>query len=107
MDDLISRQDAIQAIEKYIVPIEELRKPVEGITAFNDGISTAISEIGHNVPSAEKTGRWIMSDDGLFMPICNQCGAHPWKGYIPSVEEATEVFKYCPNCGARMVEEGE
>lgn len=51
-----------------------------------------------------KTGHWIMSDDGLYRPICNNCGAHPWKGYIPTVEEATEVFKYCPDCGCAMVE---
>lgn len=23
---------------------------------------------------------------------------------VLNVEEATEVFKYCPNCGAKMVE---
>lgn len=57
--------------------------------------------------SAEpKTGHWIMSEDGLYRPICDKCGAHPWKGYIPTVEEATETFKYCPNCGCRM-EEGD
>jgi hypothetical protein len=52
-----------------------------------------------------KTGHWIMSDDSLYRPICDKCGAHPWKGYIPTVEEATEVFKYCPNCGTRMESE--
>ena len=51
-----------------------------------------------------KMGKWIMSDDGLYRPICNRCAAHPWKGYIPSVEEATNVFKFCPNCGAKMQE---
>ena len=48
----------------------------------------------------QKVGKWVMSVDGLYRPICNQCGAHPWKGYIPTVEEATDVFKYCPNCGS-------
>lgn len=51
-----------------------------------------------------KMGKWIMSDDGLYRPICNNCGAHPWKGYIPTVEEATEAYKYCPTCGAKMQE---
>ena len=55
-----------------------------------------------SVKQEPKTGHWIMSDDGLYRPICDKCGAHPWKGYIPTVEEATEVFKYCPNCGADM-----
>lgn len=57
-----------------------------------------------SVTPQQRTGRWIMSDDGLYRPICNNCGAHPWKGYIPTVEEATEVFKYCPKCGSRMME---
>ena len=51
-----------------------------------------------------KTGHWVMSEDGLYRPICDKCGAHPWKGYIPTVEEVTKVYNYCPNCGARMVE---
>lgn len=57
-----------------------------------------------SVTPQPKMGRWIMSDDGLYRPICNNCGAHPWKGYIPTVEEATEVFKYCSNCGYAMQE---
>lgn len=56
------------------------------------------------VTPQKKMGRWIMSDDGLYRPICNNCGAHPWKGYIPTVEEATESFKYCPYCGCAMQE---
>lgn len=52
----------------------------------------------------QRTGRWIMSDDGLYRPICDKCGAHPWKCYIPTVEDATESFKYCPKCGAKMEE---
>lgn len=61
----------------------------------------------HALPSVSpqsKIGRWIMSDDGLYRPICNNCGAHPWKGYIPTVEEVTEAFKYCPHCGCAMQE---
>ena len=59
-----------------------------------------------SVTAEPKTGHWIMSEDGLYRPLCDKCGAHPWKGYIPTVEEATEVFKYCPNCGAKMQIEG-
>ena len=55
----------------------------------------------------QKIGRWIMSEDGLCRPICDKCGAHPWKGYIPTTKEATEVFKYCPSCGAKMSESEE
>ena len=94
-DDAISRQD--------------LREP-RFIIAENDyqkGWNDALDSVYENAPSVQpqpKMGRWIMSDDGLYRPICNNCGAHPWKGYIPTVEEATEAFKYCPNCGAKMSE---
>ena len=71
----------------------ELKDIVKGIRALP------------SVTPEQKIGRWIMSEDGLYRPICNKCGAHPWKGYIPTTKGATEVFKYCPNCGARM--EGE
>ena len=66
----------------------------------------AVAEIDAlpSVRPQEQTGKWIMSDDGLYRPICDNCGAHPWKGYIPTVEEATERFKYCPNCGCHMFE---
>ena len=70
----------------------------------NDAICIFEKWFREQEPVQPKMGRWIMSDDGLYRPICNNCGGHPWKGYIPTVEEATEVFKYCPNCRARMEE---
>ena len=88
-DDAISRQAVLDLVADYDLSMGQV---VKGI---------------HDLPSVTpqpKMGRWIMSDDGLYRPICNNCGAHPWKGYIPTVEEATDVFKYCPNCGANMSE---
>ena len=89
--DLISREEMWKAYHKMI-------DRENTIYVFN-----AIKNLPSVTPQP-KMGRWIMSDDGLYRPICNNCGAHPWKGYIPTVEEATEVFKYCPNCGAKMPE---
>lgn len=84
-EDAISRQAAIKAITN------------------TSGIRGDALKALYDLPSVNpqpKTGHWIMSDDGLYRPICDKCGAHPWKGYIPTVEEATEVFKYCPSCGS-------
>lgn len=102
-EDCISRQQAIdkmqeleeEDIEAYGCSIPEGfdgKRAIEAIKALS------------SVHPKPKVGRWIMSDDGLYRPICNNCGAHPWKGYIPTVEEATEAFKYCPTCGAKMQE---
>ena len=48
-------------------------------------------------------GRWVYSDEIWYMPQCTNCGAHPFKGYIPSVEEVSRTYKFCPNCGAEMI----
>ena len=93
-EDAISRQAALNSlIDNTHLDGYDLAEALDAI------------ENKEKLPSVtQKSGRWIMSDDGLYRPICDKCGAHPWKGYIPTVEEATEVFKYCPNCGAKMVE---
>ena len=89
-DDAISRQAVLDGLKGCMC---------------EDWVKTFFATMVKQLPSVtQKSGRWIMSDDGLYRPICDKCGAHPWKGYIPTVEEATEVFKYCPNCGAKMQE---
>ena len=49
-------------------------------------------------------GRWILSTDMTYMPQCSNCGRHPFKGYIPSIEEVKRVYKHCPVCGTKMDE---
>lgn len=106
-DDAISRQAAIGAIDALYLDGDScvsFRANAEGDTLIGKYQAiTALDDLPSVTPQP-KMGRWIMSDDGLYRPICNNCGAHPWKGYIPTVEEATEVFKYCPNCGYAMQE---
>ena len=86
--DLISRDAVLDLVADYDLSMGQVVRGIHALPSVN--------------PQEPKTGHWIMSDDGLYRPICDKCGAHPWKGYIPTVEEAIEVFKYCPNCGADM-----
>ena len=104
-DDAISREDAEQMFRNIRCHLKP--QDYKSAEEFNtrDLMLLNAEQMIHALPSVtQKSGKWIMSDDGLYRPICDKCGAHPWKGYIPTVEEATEVFKYCPNCGCRMVE---
>lgn len=83
MSDLISRQDAIDALaEEWYHSDEDYRTAVQVIGAL---------------PSAEKTGKWVVKQSGHnFMCAqwyeCNQCGG---AGDIQD--------NYCKHCGARMV----
>ena len=95
-DDAISRSATLDAIIK--------RLGIKNETYLLESERVIYQQILAMPPVTPqpKMGQWIMSDDGLYRPICNNCGAHPWKGYIPTVEEATEAFKYCPHCGYAM-----
>ena len=98
---------AIKALEQEPCEDAVSRQAVIDTLTKTSGIRGDALKALYDLPSVTpqpKIGKWIMSDDGLYRPICNNCGAHPWKGYIPTVEEATEAFKYCPNCGTKMQE---
>ncbi len=81
MNDLISRQDAIDALSIY------------GDKLTLDNVAERI----YGLPSAQperKKGEWIFKD---HLWECNQCGCrinreHPLKGNIWN-------YNFCPNCG--------
>ena len=79
MDDLISRQAAIDEIARWIGYIDE-----DMILRIQTGLK--------KVPSAQRTGRWVAIEGRLK---CSACG---FGGKIVP-------FNFCPNCGCAM--EGE
>lgn len=93
MDDLISRQAAIKALEDA---------GMTNYLATGDfyGIINALTVI-KNLPTAEKRGKWIDGNEGkwnaVYFPKCSVCGT-PFYGI------ETVRYHYCPNCGARMEE---
>ena len=88
MNDLISRQAAIDAIKREIWDKHRAKDIIDTIC---------------NIPSAQperKKGEWIYKND-LKQFFCNQCGE-------PSLTD-DDVYIYdmpfpnfCPNCGADM-----
>ena len=86
-DDLISRQDAIDALAYF-----EEKSPT-GCTA---------QEVVKALPSARLTGRWIFETlDGTpgYRPtvmFCSKCG-----------RVSIANYSYCPNCGLPMETEVE
>lgn len=63
MNDLISRQAAIDAIERLILPQTKGETAAEEINrvAWRCAINCAEEMIGH-LPSAERRGRWVAHD---------------------------------------------
>ena len=50
-------------------------------------------------------GRWEC--DKFYVPECTNCGTHPFRGFIPSLDEVKKIYKFCPWCGAKMDESEE
>ena len=95
MDDLISRQTAINAIDG-------LQNCYNGYSDSYD--KSYIIGVLEELPSAEpKAGKWVNNINDI--PICNQCG------YMTPYDRAIDDYEYgnyCPHCGAKMEgEEGE
>ncbi len=104
--DTISRQAAIDAVGADV--IERDRPPVE-VKYWNMGLERASIILG-NLPSAQRTGRWIKHEvklfngrhTGRYFDECSECGklTTEWR-------KVTEYHRwnFCPNCGARMEEQ--
>ena len=116
MDDLISRQAAIKAIDDlpncyngysdtydkaYIIGVlEELPsvkpKPSPDWNGWENGC-------GRTYDVQPKKGEWISKNLDNFRKyevVCSECGAR-YVGNYDAYDEPSD-FNYCPNCGARM-----
>ena len=93
MDDLISRQQAIDEITEY---------------GFGNTIYMSVAELKRRIeqlPSAQperKTGRWIPDNTDYYRTkfICSACGESeevPTTGFGYGT-----MWDYCPMCGAKM-----
>lgn len=84
-DDLIKRQDAIDAVTKYCTE-HDLRDLLADLEVL---------------PSAQKTGKWIWvqydSNPEIGNWHCSVCRFMP-----ASFNLAKKHLNYCPNCGAYM-----
>ena len=98
MNDLISRQAAIDALKEHRALYcdntpDAFSKLSHAEKSRVDELDTAIATLV-NLPSANKSGHWVMNPsevagDGYY--ICSNCNN--------DVYDATD---FCPNCGADM-----
>ena len=98
MDDLISRQAAIDALIELSIQRDEWDNE-EGF-AQKRGFNASICAI-EDLPSAERRGRWIhrpVEEWGASNCKCSVCGT---ENFFPLLLKGG-ADNYCGNCGARM-----
>ena len=87
MDDLISRQAAIDALNGEFTITG--RENAETIRNYINGVDKRLREL----PSAERRGRWENIEhapNGLLYATCSVCGRR----------QTVETTNYCGNCGS-------
>ena len=105
--EYISTETGCQYLRKYKIEDGTSFLYDEG---FNDGIETAISCIGNEVPAADVRpvvrGRWIRGRESMTSPgkdsyTCSACGEKTLSGFCGNPAKTN----FCPNCGCAMENE--
>lgn len=101
MNEMINKQKAIDAIEFEKVYMTAYKSGInEGnlFEQYNKGLDDAIKAITA-LPSVEPVmiGEWKESTslDDVFW-VCSVCG------FCSEASAANILYKYCPNCGAKL-----
>lgn len=89
-----------------LIDADALVKHCNGNPFITDSVKSYVQISVATMPTIEerKTGKWInaypdIEPNPMFMyGICSVCGFE---------QSISDKLKYCPNCGARMVQEGE
>mgnify|MGYP003539004052 CR=1 FL=1 len=91
MDDLISRQDAIEAVQNRHMMLSK-----EKVLLINDL---------EKLPTAEpRRGKWIRTGSGSLYDHyeCSECGKAPKWECMGDNRWKIAFTGFCPNCGADM-----
>ena len=107
-DDTISRQAAIDALERIFDRCEEIEAHFPdgdpdktGYKMFPDYMT--VWKYLHQLPSAERHGRWIKKYRGNY--LCSVCGAwYRTTDDYGNIIDGEMTANYCESCGAKMDE---
>lgn len=110
MDDLISRQAAVEVIDA-VFPVDPMKSEyAQGIACGAALAKTYVEQL----PSAQstieerKTGKWVgatVEEVGIYKVRtrqCTYCGKRAIDGVSVAGATMDLINNYCPNCGADM-----
>lgn len=97
-DNAVSRQAALDAMYELCNTGESLEENPWRDNPHIDAITDAINNLPPVNPQEPKTGQWV---HGKY---CSECGCDVPAYIIDWKWQKDMDAKYCPNCGARMVE---
>ena len=123
--DLINRQDAIKAIDEkakriknedtlnglagavgILFDLPSITQKSETVTEFADRCRECGAKYGKLLKQKPKEGHWIKVSDGYgdnaYICECSECKDTVWV-----YKDANRKWNFCPNCGAKMIEEQE
>ena len=95
MDDMISRQAAIDALRDYLV----------GKRCPDDGTLTCRlieNEVINKLPPIQpKRGKWLPDNNNYIYEqyVCSECK----NSFKVDTRKGKPMWNFCPNCGAKMV----
>jgi DNA-directed RNA polymerase subunit RPC12/RpoP len=113
MDDLISRQTAIDAMINSRSNADVTLVPGSYTNGWIDGRKLLLDEllqVVFELPSAqpERTGHWVeIGDEPYDEWECDRCGFEIDGSGCVDPEEYRDIYIFCPHCGAMMLKEGE
>ena len=98
MSDLIDREKAVNIVAN-------VQNIIEHMDTVNDSninlVKRAVERILAELPTVDavpvRHGKWIECHDDSDWIVCSKCGKA-----FNLIDNCTEEFNYCPNCGARM-----
>ena len=96
MNDLISREEAITAIERAARKLQAMDDSHSADKVIS-GLMKAMSIVGLTPSTEPKTGKWEEICNDHISGRCSACG---WEAHL--YEDDVVGVPYCPNCGARM-----